>query len=449
VRGAKAPPPQQFVLPPPTSFGGRLLHLGPGFIITATIVGSGELIVTPKLGASVGFTLLWFIVLGCALKVFVQIELARTAIATNQSTLAALDTLPGPRWRVSWVLWLWLLMYVALVFQVGGIIGGIAAVFAELGLGGSARAWALPVGLSCAALLASGRYGPVEKGCTIMVGGFVISAVISVVALQWTPYHVTLSQIASGWRFTMPPGFGVAFAAFGVIGVGASELIYYPYWCLEKGYARHVGPADGSAAWAERARGWMGVMRTDAAMSLVLYTSITVAFYLLGAAILHARGLDVTNVDLVHVLSQMFRQTFGEWATLVFLAGAFFVLYSTLFGATAANALLMADALTVFRLVRYTDGNARRRVIRDASIGLSLASTMMFLLWSQPVTLVLIGATAQALMLPFLGFAAVRFQRARGAMAGVEVSRLEQAGLLLSATAMMLLGAYQFWDLIF
>jgi hypothetical protein len=73
----------------------------------------------------------------------------------------------------------------------------------------------------------------------------------------------------------------------------------------------------------------------------------------------------------------------------------------------------------------------------------------MFLVWSQPVTLVLIGATAQALMLPFLGFAAVRFQRSRGQMRGVEVSRFEQAGLLLSATAMMLLGAYQFWDLIF
>ena len=63
-----------------------------------------------------------------------------------------------------------------------------------------------------------------------------------------------------------------------MIGVGASELIYYPYWCLEKGYARHVGTADGSAAWIDRARGWMRVMRTDAAMSLVLYTSITVAF---------------------------------------------------------------------------------------------------------------------------------------------------------------------------
>ena len=35
----------------------------------------------------------------------------------------------------------------------------------------------------------------------------------------------------------------------------------------------------------------------------------------------------------------------------------------------------------------------------------------MFLAWSQPVTLVLIGATGQALMLPFLGVAAVRFNR--------------------------------------
>jgi hypothetical protein len=282
-----------------------------------------------------------------------------------------------------------------------------------------------------------------------MVAGFVLSSVVSVVALQWTTYHVTAAQVASGWQFTMPPGFGVAFAAFGVIGVGASELIYYPYWCLEKGYARHVGTADGSAGWVERARGWMDVMRTDATLSLILYTSITVAFYLLGAAILHARGLSVDNNDLVHVLSLMYRATFGEWATIVFLAGAFFVLYSTLFGATAANALLLADALTIFGLARYADERARRRVVRDASIGLSLASTLMFLWWSEPVTLVLIGATAQALMLPFLGFAAIRFQRSRGRMPGVEVSIFERAGLVLSASAMALLGGYQFWDLIF
>ena len=64
--------------PAPTDFKGILKHLGPGLIITATIVGSGELIATPALAAKVGFTMLWFIILGCLVKVFVQVELAAT-----------------------------------------------------------------------------------------------------------------------------------------------------------------------------------------------------------------------------------------------------------------------------------------------------------------------------------------------------------------------------------
>ena len=158
-----------------------------------------------------------------------------------------------------------------------------------------------------------------------------------------------------------------------MIGVGASELIYYPYWCLEKGYARHIGTDDGTAGWATRARGWMRVMRIDAGVSLVLYTAITVAFYLLGAAVLHARGLDVTNADMIHVLSQMFRQTFGEWTLVIFLTGAFFVLYSTYFGATAANARLAADALVLFGVTHYRDEAARLRAVRWFSIGISLS----------------------------------------------------------------------------
>ncbi len=34
---------------------------------------------------------------------------------------------------------------------------------------------------------------------------------------------------------------GTALATFGIIGVGAAELVVYPYWCLEKGYARFTG----------------------------------------------------------------------------------------------------------------------------------------------------------------------------------------------------------------
>jgi len=421
-------------------------HLGPGFIITATIVGSGELIVTPKLGADVGFILLWFIVLGCAVKVFVQIALARAAIATRRTTLAALDTLPGPRLRVSWVVWLWLGMYAGLVFQVGGIVGGIASVFAEAGIGGSPRQWALPVGLSCALLLASGRYATVERLSTMMVVLFTLATVGSLAVLQGTPYAISAAQIADGLRFALPDDFAVAFAAFGVIGVGASELIYYPYWCLEKGYARHVGVPDGTPAWSARADAWMRVMKVDAGLSLVLYTAITIAFYLLGAAVLHARQADVSNAEMIHVLSLMFRESYGEWTLAVFLVGAFFVLYSTFFCATAGNARLLADGLSVFRFARLDEEQRRRRVVRAASVGLALGSTVVYLVWPEPVTLVLIGATGQALMLPFLGWAAVLFNRR---IRELPTPWWESAGLVVSAVLMGLLGIYQLHGLVF
>jgi manganese transport protein len=429
----------------PTTVSGLVRHLGPGFIITATIVGSGELIVTPKLGAAVGFTLLWFIVLGCAVKVFVQIELARFAIASGQTTLEALNSLPGPRWRVSWIVWLWLFMYLTTILQVGGIVGGIASVFAEGGLPGGARFWALPVGVSCALLLASGRYSTVERSATVMVTLFTVSTVMSVVALAWTPYHLTVQQVTSGLTFSLPADASVAFAAFGVIGVGASELIYYPYWCLEKGYARHIGPPSDTTAWVTRARGWMRVMRVDAWLSLVLYTSITAAFYLLGAAILNAQGLDVTNADLIPVLSQMYRQTFGDWTTAIFLTGAFFVLYSTFFVATASNARLAADAVALFGLRAYRSESDRRDVIRMAAVTLSLLCTAAYLFWSQPVTLVLVGATGQALMLPFLGIAALYFHysRTRRVFGGGAIA---VTCLWISALAMISLGLYQAWQ---
>ena len=83
------------VLDPPRGWLGTASHLGPGLIISAAIVGSGELIVTPKVGAALGFSMLWFIILACVVKVFVQIELARLAIVERITTLEALELRSG------------------------------------------------------------------------------------------------------------------------------------------------------------------------------------------------------------------------------------------------------------------------------------------------------------------------------------------------------------------
>jgi Mn2+/Fe2+ NRAMP family transporter len=426
----------------PVGWRATVGHLGPSLIISAAIVGSGELIVTPKVGAANGFSLLWFVIAACIVKVFVQIELARLAVVERMSTLEALDRVPGPRLRASWLAWFWLAMYLGLVFQVGGLIGGTVLVVRTMGFGWSAEAVLVGVTASCALLLVTGRYGHVEKVSTTMVALFTLSTIVAVVTLQWTPYRVTAANIVDGLSFQLPASFTVAFAAFGIIGVGASELIYYPYWCLEKGYARHIGERDGSPGWHRRAAGWLRVLHADALLSLVIYTGATVAFYLLGAAVLHARGAQVTDTELVDTLSHMYRETLGPAGSWIFLAGAFAVLYSTFFVATASNARLFADALPIFKLVRYGEESQRRNVIRAACVGLPIASAAIYVAFPQPVVLVLIGALGQGLMLPFLGGVAVYYHH-HTLRPVLGPSPIRTACLWVAAVAMGIVGAYQ------
>ena len=116
---------------PPRTFGGTLRQLGPGLIIAGSIVGSGELIATTKTGAQAGISLLWLVIIGCVIKVFVQIELGRFSITHGETTLAALNSVPGPRkLGQNWILWFWWVMMLAGITQLGGIVGGVGQALA-------------------------------------------------------------------------------------------------------------------------------------------------------------------------------------------------------------------------------------------------------------------------------------------------------------------------------
>ncbi|MDE0816684.1 MAG: Nramp family divalent metal transporter, partial [Pirellulaceae bacterium] len=111
---------------PPSSIRGILSKLGPGLIIAGSIVGSGELIATTTTGAKGGFALLWLIIIGCLIKVFVQIELGRYTITTGVTSIKGLSKLPGPRLgRGNWFIWYWFIMFIFIMGQLGGIVGGV------------------------------------------------------------------------------------------------------------------------------------------------------------------------------------------------------------------------------------------------------------------------------------------------------------------------------------
>lgn len=508
---------------PPTSLMGTLTRMGPGLIIAGSIVGSGELIATTKVGAVAGFSLLWLIILGCVIKVFAQVEIGRYTVTHGEGSLEALNKVPGPKiLGGNWILAVWVLVSLTVITQQGGIVGGVGqalsirfpltangekfnelqdqwvkqqvelgqlykqhhqalgakgisitgtlelhanasdeagrakltamlgdravivgddeAQFKEIeqsvigikkdidGLGEplDAYLWATILGVFTSVVLYFGRYGLIQFVSTVFVGLFTVVTIITLVMLQTNPdWAVTGGEVGSGLTFSLPPKHAdsnspifVALAAFGIIGVGATELIMYPYWCLEKGYAKSTGPRDDSPEWAARAKGWMRVMRFDAWASMVVYTFATVAFFLLGAAVLGRTGLNPGGKDLIRILSEMYVPVFGEYAPVIFLFGAFAVLYSTYFVGAAGNARMISDAAGVYGLHDKSDV-ARAKWTRIMSAVWPMIAVLVF--WivgffmegQSPAAMVLVAGVGGAILLPVVGVGALWFRYRR------------------------------------
>jgi hypothetical protein len=246
---------------------------------------------------------------------------------------------------------------------------------------------------------------------TVLVAGVTLFTVFSVVILQWTAFKIRVSDLEGGFRLNVPAAsLALAFSAFGITGVGASELFAYPYWCIEKGYARSAGRRSDDQEWARRARGWTRVMQIDAWFSMGVFTVATVAFYLLGAAVLHPQGLHPSGKDMIPTLSQMYLQPLEgtplawmkPFTTVGFLVGAWAVLFKTLYVATAANSRLTADFLNLSGIWTQDGPKARNRIVRVFCVLYPVLALGLYFAVREPKGLVNVGGIAQALMLPMI-----------------------------------------------
>ena len=510
------------IVDPPTSILAILRQIGPGLIIAANIVGSGELIMTTKTGAQAGISLLWLILVGCVVKVFVQLEFGRFAISHGETTLTSLNRVPGPKiLGINWIVAFWALMVTASTGQLGGILGGVSQsvsitfpitgdyktaveipakndiadhaawkkgaepatekegrrlkrieeelaalgdrgkILLDLSMAGKPlldaegndlvdpwtiddKIWAIMIGLTTAIILFVGRYKLIEVFSVALVVAFTFITLGNVAALQGTTYAISSREFLHGLSFQLPEtgnwknAIVTALATFGIIGVGASELISYPYWCLEKGYARSTGPRTQDDSWLRRANGWFHVMKWDAFTSMVIYTLATAAFYLMGVAVLHAEGRNPDGMRLVSTLARSYVPIFGEYAKWLFLSGAIAVLFSTFLVANAGNARMMADFAGVAGWSsKVSDSNARRRLVRGVSTFLPILCLIMFLTYPKPVILITISGMMQCLMLPMLAFGALYF-RYHETDSRLRPGRLWDTALFVSSLALLI-----------
>ena len=525
---------------PPKTFGATLRKLGPGLVIAASIVGSGELIATTKTGAQAGIALLWLIVVGCLIKVFVQIELGRYSICHGETTLSALNRVPGKIGKANWIVWFWLFMMMAGLLQLGGIVGGVGQAMAiampltgdyveaiaipaeneieryviwdrefaaadssdadsesmaqqrkrrgyerikaELDAIGERgqeaialvaakldqqeatgeeqdsvlkdpwtlddRIWASLFGIATALLLYNGRYSLIQSISTVLVVSFTIITIGNVFALQSTKeWSISASDLLRGFSFGLPQtgdkweSLKTALQTFGIIGVGATELITYPYWCIEKGYARYTGKRTESEEWATRARGWMRVMHFDAFLSMVIYTLATMAFFMMGVAVLYREGRDPDGMRMVSTLASAYVPIFDEYAKWIFLIGAIAVLYSTFLVANAGHSRMYTDGMKIWGFIPRNDQKAHDRTLSTFCVVLPLLCVSLYWTGINPATAVLLSGMMQATMLPMIGFGALYF-RYTATDPRLAPSKLWDAMLIISFLGLLVVGVF-------
>ena len=400
---------------PPRTFFAILKRIGPGMILAASIVGSGELIATTTLGAEVGYVALWVIILSCFIKPAVQSELGRYVIATGETGLEGFNALPGPKLAgVRWVVWAWAFMVTMTFFQIGAMFGGTAATLNQVVPAVPVNAWVLVLLGVTLALLLGGGYHRIEKLATLKVALFTMLTFLCALILMRLPNFFSWGELAEGLEFKLPPqGLASAIAVFGITGVGATEMFMYPYWCVEKGYARFAGRRDGTPAWRERALGWIHVMNVDIVASMIIYCVATIAFYLLGAGILNKQGLVPAAKDMIPVLSNMYTQTLGPWALYLFYAGAIATLYGTIFAATAAHSRVFADMARLLGAFDRHDYRARLRYRNRFVWFLTVVPVILYYVIQSPVNMVKVSGVAQALMLPIIAAGALYLRHKR------------------------------------
>ena len=373
----------------PSSLGAKLKFMGPGVVLAALAIGSGELVLTPRSGAQYGFDLLWVPILTIVYKAAFSEGLARLTIASGNDVFAAIDRLGGPRH--------WAQYFIIIVFSLDMIgYGGIALV------GGSALAGLFPgfdirLGALLAAalvpiLLYTGSYPFFEKViiamCAVLLAGVI-----------YTLFQIPLpgGQIARGLVPSVPKGsVSTIMGLMGWVGAGTTTLLYST-WINEK-----IGKAGNEQEY----RRWLSTMRIDCVISYALMLGISFAFLAMGVATLHAEGIIPEKQQIMSTLSAMLDSI--AWGRETFLVVGFFAMFSTVVSCIDGKSRAIASMLAGFS-PRLGDRLKGYRMVMGAYLAVMAATILLG--DSQPAEVVNTIASMNAVVFGLLGFVLLYLDR--------------------------------------
>jgi hypothetical protein len=368
-----------YTLPPAALSGASLWTIlkffGPGAVIASVTIGSGETLFASRTGAIFGYTLMWFVVF-CAICKGVQVyTAARYMTLTGEHPMESWARLPGPRgWFPAimaaltliccpfWLSGLPLMLGTAMnwVFGMSPTEENAAQYLFY------ARLWGTGTIALAIALTLLQSYSFLEKAQTVIVfvllGSIFTGAILSPTDWMGVLKGLTLFQIPEldAWVIEKYPEEAqkttviVLMVTFmGAIGGGTYDYIGYLGFFREKGWGGlafkgdaaveaihdriHAGelktvPLAEDAENIERGKRWLRAPQIDVGVSFACVLVFTLAFVILGAAILRPDQLVPSGFDLLSHQA-MFLTQFGEGFKYVYQVGVIMAFWGTIYGA--------------------------------------------------------------------------------------------------------------------
>ena len=356
---------------------------GPGLIVAATGIGSGDVVSATVGGARYGVVLLWAIALGAFFKFVLSEGIARWQLATGLTALEGWAThLPAwVKYYFAAYLLLWTIAVSAALTNATGL--GIA----NLTGGAIPQSWgAVGHSLIGFVFVWIGGYAWFERLMKVLVGIMGFSILFCALVTLNQPLPALQGLLIP----SIPAGSG-AYVLSLIGGVGGSiTMLSYNYWMREEGM---------------RGSGFLSYVRGDIAIAYLFTAIFGSSIMLIANDAFFTAGVTLTNAQAVPRMAEALGTVLGTFGRIAFSVGFWAAVFASLLGVWQSVPYLYADFYGIYKKM---SPDARREVVKVTSTPYRVALAFItlvplpFAFTGQPIQVVITYTIVSSLFVPFV-----------------------------------------------
>lgn len=356
---------------------------GPGLVVAATGIGSGDVVSATVGGARYGVVLLWAIALGAFFKYVLSEGIARWQLATGTTVIEGwAEHLHA---SVKFYFGLYLVIWT---------VGVSAALTNACGLGmanltGNAlpQSWGAVVhSVIGFAFVYFGGYGKFEKLMKLLVGIMGFSILVCA--------GLTLANPGEAFRgLVMPiiPSGSNTYVLSLIGGIGGSvTMLSYNYWMREEGM---------------RGANWLSYVRGDVGVAYVFTAMFGMAIMLIANTAFFVPKITLTNAEAVPRMAAFLGTVLGSFGVWAYGLGFWAAVFASLLGVWQSVPYLYADIYGILKGYSI-DQRAEVTLVTSTPYRLGLVfitlAPLPFAFTGQPLTIVVVYTIIGSLFVPFL-----------------------------------------------